>query len=257
MALDRVSASLFSLKPHIENFLTSVKATNQSLLAYMAGCISLIRSLADAPSGRLVKSFRVVQPKAELTEAQTRHAIGKMLRGATLMKHALEWRNPSVGTGEKSALVRGLQWRLVMAYSGYEQIEDALFGEKCHTNPTRKKVLSSIRLQHRLPGPVLSQREMDRIERRKTAADELCDFLGVRMQVRHRFTSWLLGHSLEDECDTTRSIFIIGQLRNLVAHGALSADRTAKLGLVSCFEAGPVVLDEIIKAFLNSFASKN
>jgi hypothetical protein len=168
------------------------------------------------------------------------------------MKHALEWRNPSVGTGEKSALVRGLQWRLVMAYSGYEQIEDALFGEKCHTNPTRKKVLSSIRLQHRLPGPVLSQREMDRIERRKTAADELCDFLGVRMQVRHRFTSWLLGHSLEDECDTTRSIFIIGQLRNLVAHGALSADRTSKLGLVSCFKSGPVVLDEIIKTFLQT-----
>jgi hypothetical protein len=42
-------------------------------------------------------------------------------------------------------------------------------------------------------GPVLSQREMDRIERRKTAADELCDFLGVRLQVRPHFTSWLLG----------------------------------------------------------------
>ncbi len=118
MALDRVSASLFSLKPHIENFLTSVKATNQSLLAYMAGCISLIRSLADAPSGRLVKSFRVVQPKAELTEGKVRHSI-------------------------------------------------------------------------------------------------------------------------EGECETYRSIFIIAQLRHPIAHGALSADRAVKLGLVPSFDAGP------------------
>jgi hypothetical protein len=218
----------------------------------MSGCISTIRTFSDAPSGRLVKSFRVVQPKTELTEAQTRHAVGKMLRRATLMKHALEWSSPSVGTGEKSALVRGLQWRLVMAYSGYEQIEAALFGEKCHANLSRQKALSSIRLQHRLPSPVLSQREMDRIEQRKTAANELCDFLGVRLQVRHRFTTWLLGHPVGAESDTTRSIFIIAQLRNLVAHGALSADRASKLGLVSCFESGPVVLDEIIKTFLQT-----
>lgn len=193
-----------------------------------------------------------MQPEAELTEGQVRHAIGKMLRGATLMKHALEWRKPAVGTGEKSAFVRGLQWRLVMAYSGYEQIEKAVFGENHQSNNSRNNTLSIISLQHILPGPVLNQRELERIERREASVNELCDFLGVRQQLRRRFTTWLLGHSIEGECETSRSIFIIAQLRHLVAHGALSADRTVKLGLVPCFDAGPSVLNEVAGLFLQS-----
>ncbi|MCF7673710.1 MAG: hypothetical protein K9N23_01370 [Akkermansiaceae bacterium] len=231
--------------PHV---LTPVKTAVQNLIVGMAGYTSSIKSIADLPPGKLVESFQRVRPKVTLTAEEARHAIGKMFRGATLMKYALGWKQPTVGSVGKSAPVRGLQWRLVMAYSVYEQIENAVFGEECHSKPPRKDALSSIRVRQRLPGPVLSQREMERIERREAAADELCEFLGVREPLRNRFTAWLLGHQLDGECDTARSLFIIAQLRHLAAHGALSADRAGKLGLAPGFSAVPPVLHEMTGA---------
>jgi hypothetical protein len=221
----------------------------------MLGFRTSIKSLAQLTPDRLDKSFRCVQSKVMHTAEQARLAIGKMFRGATLMQHALEWKQPTVGSGVKSAAVRGLQWRLVMAYSGYEQIENALFGEEPYSKLPRKDALARIHLWPRFPGPVLSRREMERIERREAAADELREFLGVREKLRNRFTAWLLGHPAEDECKTARTIFIIAQLRHLIAHGALSADRADKLGLVPCFDAAPSVLHEVAGAFLNILIS--
>lgn len=168
-----------------------------------------------------------------------------MFRGATLLKHAMEWGDPSVGGGGKLDSIRGMQWRLVMAYSGYEQIENAIFGEKCHSKTSRKNALARIQLKHRLPGPVPSQRALDRIEQSDPAAGNLFDFLDIKKNKRDRFRDWLLGGTDDEPCATERAVFISAQLRHLVAHGALSADRTKKLGLETAFEAAPLILHEI------------
>ena len=217
------------------------------------GPLSIIDLPAKLPLDEAVERFRILEPSRISTQEQARQRIGKIFRGDTLLKHALEWKFPTVGGGGKSDSTRGQQWRLVMAYSGYEQIESALF--PMHSKH-RKAFLATIRLQNRLPGPVLSQRAMDRIEERQTAADELCDFLGVWKSKRGRFTTWLLGHTADKQCVNDRDLFIIAQVRHLVAHGALSEDRASKLGLVPCFDAAPLVLHEVAGAFVQALISK-
>jgi hypothetical protein len=48
-----------------------------------------------------------------------------------------------------------------------------------------------------------------------------------------------------------------GQLRHLVANGALSADRASKLGLVPCFDAAPLVLHEVPDPLCNYLSPIN
>lgn len=214
--------------------------------------LSSIDLLAKLPPDEVIHRFRRLEPARLSSPEEARQSIGKLFRGATLLKHALEWKHPRVGGGGKSDLIRGQQWRLVMAYSGYEQIENALFSMQ---SMNRGAYLASIRLQNRLPGPVLSQRAMDRIEERQTAADELCDFLGVKKSKRGRFTTWMLGRTADEQCVNDRDLFIIAQLRHLVAHGAPSADRASKLGLVPCFSSSPQILHELSCALLQELVA--
>ena len=206
---------------------------------------SVIKSIETKGESEAQACFKSLDPSSALDKEGVREAVGKMFRGATLLKHALEWSRPSVGGGGKLDSIRGMQWRLVMAYSGYEQIENAIFGEKCHSKTPRKNALARIQLKHRLPGPVLTQRALDRIEERDHEAADLCDFLGIQKNKRDRLADWLLGRAADEPCGTERAVFISAQLRHLVAHGALSADRTKRLGLETAFEAVPLILHEI------------
>jgi hypothetical protein len=63
-----------------------------------------------------------------------------------------------------------------MAYSGYEQIENAIFGKNCHDKKFRKAALSKIQTNHRLPGPVLTQRALDHIEARDQEVKDCASF---------------------------------------------------------------------------------
>lgn len=204
-----------------------------------------IKSIEEMECGDALACFRSLDPTKTINKEALRESVGKMFRGATLLKHAIEWSNPMVGGGGKLDLIRGMQWRLVMAYSGYEQIETAIFGERCHSKATRRNVLSKIQINQRIPGPVLTQRALERIEARDNEAAKLCDFLGIQKTKRDRFTDWLLGRTTDEPCGTERALFISAQLRHLVAHGALSADRTKKLGLETAFEYAPLLLQEI------------
>lgn len=215
-----------------------------------AGLLSVINSLAKLSLDEATAGFRSLEPARSSTPEEARQWLGKLFRGATLLKHALEWSDPMVGGGGKLDSIRGMQWRLVIAYSGYEQIENAIFGEKCHSKAPRKNTLTRIRLQYRLPGPMLSQSALNRIEERDQEAAALCDFLGIQKNKRDRFTNWRLGRTADEPCGTEGAVFISAQLRHLVAHGALSADRTKQLGLETAFEAAPLILHEIAGGLL-------
>jgi len=214
--------------------------------------LCVIKSIEKLGDSEALACFRLLDPSSALDKKGIRQAVGKMFRGAMLLKHALEWSSPSVGGGGKLDSIRGMQWRLVMAYGGYEQIENAIFGEKCHSKTPRKNTLSRIQLKHRLPGPVLTQRTLDRIEERDQEAADLCEFLGIQKNKRDRFSDWLLGRAADEPCGTERAVFISAQLRHLVAHGALSAVRTKRLGLETAFEAAPLLLHEVAGRLLNT-----
>lgn len=221
-----------------------------------SGHLDVIKSIERMGDREALTCFKSLDPSSAMDNVKIRHALCKMFRGATLLKHALEWSDPMVGRGGKLDSIRGMQWRLVIAYSGYEQIENAIFGEKCHPKTARKNAISRIQLKHRLPGPVLTQRALERIEERDQEAADLCGFLGIHKNKCNRFSAWLLGRTSDEPCATERAVFISAQLRHLVAHGALSADRTKKLGLETAFEAAPSLLDEIagrlLEILLNS-----
>lgn len=216
----------------------------------------VIKSLDEMPLKDVVSCFSRINPKfsnGKDEEDKVREAKGKLYRGTTLLKHSLNWDNPAVGGGGKSDSIRGFQWRLVMAYSGYEQIEQALFAGHTHIRDT---FLEGLKLKNKLPGPVLSQSAMDHIDARESAVDELCDFLGIRSKKRKDYSDWLLGKSVEVKCENSRTLSIIAQLRHLVAHGALSADRANKLGLVLSFSVAPAILHEVAGAILKTLISK-
>jgi hypothetical protein len=234
----------------ITRFLTLRKASGHVVSMNQRGYSSAVRSLYELSHDGLLSRFQRLDPARNGTAEETRQWIGKLFRGVTLLKHALEWNDPSVGRDGKSAAIRGQQWRLVMAYSGYEQVEEAIFGEKCHSKTTRKNALARIRLQHRLPGPVLTQRALDHIEEHDKDGGKLFDFLDIQKNKRDRFHHWLLGRTADEPCCSERAVFISAQLRHLVAHGALSADRTKKLGLETAFEAAPLILHEIAGGLL-------
>ena len=113
--------------------------------------------------------------------------------------------------------------------------------------------MSEFRLQPNLPGPILTQRALDHIEKRDKDGGKLFDFLGLRKSKRDRFHNWLLGMAAEEPCVIERAIFISAQLRHLGAHGALSAGRTKKLGLEKTFEAAPLIIHEITGGLLGIF----
>lgn len=116
------------------------------------GRLSVIKSIEKIGDREALACFRSLDPSSALDKEGIRQAVGKMFRGATLLKHAMEWSDPIVGGGGKLDCIRGMQWRLVMAFSGYEQIENAIFGEKCHSKVPRKNTLARIRSNTASPG---------------------------------------------------------------------------------------------------------
>lgn len=175
-----------------------------------------------------------------------------MFRGATMLKHALEWKSPSVGKGAKLDAVRGILWRHVMAYSGFEQLEMGLFGNQPNKSKERELFLASMNVERVLPGPILSQRAMNNLEERQENIESLCEFLNIHKNQRERFTNWLMGHVTQGGDDLMRTLMICAQLRHLVAHGALSADRSRKLGLIHSYSQAPDFLGEVALGYTSA-----
>ena len=63
------------------------------------------------PEDSVLARFKRINPSLLLGDEDIGHALLKMFRRATLMKHALEWENPRAGGGRLNS-IHGLQWRL-------------------------------------------------------------------------------------------------------------------------------------------------
>lgn len=169
--------------------------------------------------------------------------FGKLFRGCTLLNNACAWKSPMAGKPGKMKAVRGYQWRLVMAYSGYEQIEDALFprNNKRRRPPVYDKYIDKLDLSFTLPGPILKGRALKRAEEEDPQGDQLADFLEINKSRREAFMSWLHGAHVSMS-EPALAILVFAQLRHLTAHGALSAHRAHELGLDGALKVGPQIL---------------
>jgi hypothetical protein len=150
-------------------------------------------------------------------------------RGFTLLRNARRWSHPLAGAGSRKAMeARGRQWRLVMAYGGFEILAKA---HLCHFKERgpphvshfvdlagRKWPSISKRLQ---PLPTAT-RASSRII---TKAESLTNSGKQDQRIWH---GWL--HGAITPVDPADYFQLARVVRNLSAHGVLSPDVAIKLG---------------------------
>jgi outer membrane protein assembly factor BamB len=183
--------------------------------------------------------------KDELLISSQVHGV---IRGRELIKNSQEWAEPKIGSGP-SAKYRGLQWKLVMAYSGMELLIKSLFAiERRGIRPDDLKDLISKLL---LPdfGPIASpslERKSIKEWIEELDRDAVLDFLKTDNGDRAQLQSWILE---QKSCATWRDAILLSKaLRNCTAHGALSPSKIEQWGLADAFRQLPSALFMINEA---------
>lgn len=177
-------------------------------------------------------------------------------RGQALMRAVYDWENPIVGaepnTAQDSSYFRGAQWRLVMAYNAFEIMCFALMAGKYASSQQRFSefaICCEMNLyQDRIGSPnqdlAVTQRWFDAsIAETGTKETYLSDFLGLRAGDRKVFQAWFVdGQAIET---WEGAVLLAKALRNMTAHGALSATKTKNLGLKAAMEEATEVLRQL------------
>ena len=167
------------------------------------------------------------------------HSLG---RGYTLFKTAKEWDSPLIGSrtgNEQLVSMRGIMWRYVMAYCGWEQCTKALG----FTHKTQCDLLSD---RYDLNPPMLSESQKKNIalwipefaeEEGQNIDITMSEFLSLGGNY-NQFPHWLLGQKAE-----LNKAQILAILRNIVVHGSLSASKGLKWNLKPIYEDGFNLID--------------
>lgn len=167
------------------------------------------------------------------------HSLG---RGYALFKNAKEWDSPLIGTrtgNEQLLSMRGIMWRYVMAYCGWEQCTKALG----FTHKTQCDILSD---KYELNPPMLSESQRKKIflwipefavEEGQNIDIAMNEFLSLKDNY-NEFPHWLLGRKVE-----LHKAQIMAILRNIVVHGSLSASKGLQWNLKPLYEDGFNLID--------------
>jgi len=175
------------------------------------------------------------------------HSLG---RGHGLIKQAEEWKEPNIGSMKRSSQLnqtRGVMWRYVMAYCGWEQCTKSLG----LTQNTQNIILTA---DQKLSPPILSQSQIKQIQKWLPEFNEVEDqpsdanetrvtldsFLDLRNQYK-MFPYWLLG-SKEQVNLTDAAVLAI--LRNICVHGSLSPTKANDWGLTCLYRDGTTYILE-------------
>jgi hypothetical protein len=168
--------------------------------------------------------------------------IHGIIRGHELTAQARSWVEPSIGSG-KTAIARGAQWRLVMAYGGFELLAKSLVGAKDGglDDQGLSALLGKLSLQvfEPLAPPPIEKSTLKEWMDEEDASDVL-DFLKMDKGDRTRFDAWLAKQKPIATC--IDALLLAKAFRNATAHGALSPTKVEewKLG-----EAVSRLTDEI------------
>jgi hypothetical protein len=158
--------------------------------------------------------------------------IHGIIRGHELIGQARSWVGPSIGSG-KTATARGAQWRLVMAYGGFELLAKSLAGakdrgldEKAADSLIGKLALPM--LEPLAPPPIDKSSLKDWMD--EEDASDVLDFLKMDKGDRNRFDAWLAKQ--QPITEWTDALLLAKAFRNATAHGALSPTKVEewKLG---------------------------
>jgi hypothetical protein len=190
----------------------------------------------DKQHGLISKGLAVFPAGSTLRVKEDFQRIFQALcRGRALVYSAKTWRNPEAGKTGKSGAIRGLQWRLVMAWGGFELIAKTLSAKSGGSGlgPDDFRVIVE-----KLPDvdlPLIQKPDLKRAILKKWTENEgsekLLLFLGVRSGDKTSLENWLTAQ--EQEIGLQEYLCLAKALRNCTAHGALSAQKCIQLQLES------------------------
>lgn len=186
-------------------------------------------------------------------------------KGHALLLAACRWKNGSIGTTphrpNPTDRARALQWRLVMAYGGFETFTAPLLAGI----PSADKVDQLKTLCDDLPlaacppiaAPLKQSATLKSFltESGLATGGRLTAFLGLRAGDRAGFERWL---GTPGRLDTWPDALRLAKaLRNATAHGSLSATKARTLGFLPAFEALPDHLSTVVEAALLKLTDSN
>lgn len=181
------------------------------------------------------------------------HSLG---RGHALIKQALGWENPHIGReGSKSRLAetRGLMWKYVMAYCGWDRSTNSLG----ITQHAQEELFA--KANRHLKSPKLTDSQGKLILAwcpEEEAVDEqneeisidgswVQDFLGIKETYRD-FPHWLVGKKLINQAQ------LLAVLRHITCHGSLLPTKAKGWGLEATYAEGIAVIAEGFELLLNA-----
>ena len=167
---------------------------------------------------------------------------GSIARGRALMSQALAWKSPHVGKESKSAVVRGCQWRLVMAMAGFEIIVKGLFQSSRKLKPAHINRIADIGNGADiapLKPPKIQPKQVEKWLKDKS----VFRFLDVNEFDEGVLQSWLIERKeiggLADQLNLIRT------LRNCTVHAALSAHKCKQFGLKPALDHLPETVAKV------------
>lgn len=190
---------------------------------------------------------RTLLPFSDEHSASSDHLQSVLIalsKGKHLVEAALAWDQPNVGPSGKAASnrtsrARGEQWRLVMAYGGFETVLEALTpvepNEECLKRLLRFTDCCALLPFKPLRSPNCQLAELARwLGAEETSSRHpMMHFLGMNKRDAEVFRSWVIeGRSVDN---WPLALRLSKVLRNATAHGALSASKVLRWGLQAAF----------------------
>ncbi|MEG5036048.1 hypothetical protein [Microcoleus sp. AT3-D2] len=164
--------------------------------------------------------------------------IKALSRGTALVQAASEWQNPAIGQSETRSVkdkLRGHQWRLVIAYTGFEIASKALMMDKWDRQ-VEKGMYERFLEKCVLPDyePIESPRGKPKLEKWLNKEEgALATFLGVTSGDKKAINRWLVqSQSVDSWCEAYK---LAKALRNASAHGFLLPTKIHDWGIKNGF----------------------
>ena len=179
----------------------------------------------------------------------SKDVLSAMARGEALVKGAATLSVPRRGSsGNSTRYLRLIQWRMVMAYAGFEVLAKACLGKKEQKglDPEDIDHLASfcLRAPPNLEAPRLTSDTARWLRRsgKGEPIDIVADFLHLKSGHKQFMHEWFKGTPIATHAGACHLAKI---LRHATAHGVLSPSKCHGLGLAEAIRTTPRVINEI------------
>jgi hypothetical protein len=216
--------------------------------AWTAWCRFLAQNDPSAPDSSahpvIAERLRRLHPKHRAEVEPIDAVVYTLYRGVPLLMAALGWEEPRAGGSSAKPTptdsVRGEQWRLVMAFGGFEAVVRAVLTHADASPLTPQHFDALVRgcqppEYQALPPPALREPERDRWFQTGLGAraDLVRRLLGLTEADANAVGKWLAEQ--QPVCSWPAALQLAQAFRNATVHGALSASKVREWKLRPAF----------------------